>query len=128
MGSEIGTEYGFCYNSANIWQIIGYVLLVFKIVIPILLIVWGMLDLGKAVIASKDDEIKKATKSLAFRAVAGIIIFFIPTLVSMVMGLVSNFSSSVGADWDVCRSCITNPRGTTCGSAAEDVWNGEIDN
>ena len=60
MGTEIGTEtMGFCANTANIWQVVGYVLLAFKIVIPILLIIFGMLDLGKAVIASKDDEIKK---------------------------------------------------------------------
>ena len=52
----------FCASTANIWQLIGYVLLVFKIVIPILLIVFGMLDLGKAVVASKDDEIKKSIK------------------------------------------------------------------
>ena len=56
MGTEIGTEtMGFCANTANIWQVVGYVLLAFKIVIPILLIIFGMLDLGKAVIASKDD-------------------------------------------------------------------------
>ena len=68
MGITPGSEVdGFCANTANIWQIVGIVLLVVKIVIPILLIIWGMLDLGKAVVAAKDDEIKKATKSLAMR-------------------------------------------------------------
>ena len=46
---------GFCANTANIWQIVGIILLVVKIVIPILLIIWGMLDLGKAVVAANDD-------------------------------------------------------------------------
>ena len=63
----------FCASTAKIWQLVGNVLLVFKIVIPILLIIWGMMDLGKAVVAAKDDEIKKATKSLAMRIIAGII-------------------------------------------------------
>ena len=37
----VGTETaGFCANTANIWQVIGYALLVFKIVIPIILIVF----------------------------------------------------------------------------------------
>ena len=66
----VGSETGFCAGSANVWQTVGIVLMVFKIVIPILLIIFGMIDLGKAVIASKDDEIKKATKSLLFRAVS----------------------------------------------------------
>lgn len=126
MGTDVGTELGFCAHSANIWQVVGYVLLVFKIVIPILLIIWGMLDLGKAVVAAKDDEIKKATKSLAMRAISGIIIFFIPTIVSVIMGLVSNFSDAVGEDWDICRSCITNPNDPDCATFAEDVWNGRV--
>ena len=124
---EAGSEIGFCMNTANIWQIVGIILLVFKIVIPILLIVWGMLDLGKAVVAAKDDEIKKATKSLAFRAIAGILIFFIPTLVSVIIGMISNFSSS-GAmdDYNICRACISSPYGNECAPLADDVWKGEV--
>ena len=119
-----GTEFdGFCVNTANIWQVVGYILLVVKIVIPILLIVWGMLDLGKAVVAAKDDEIKKATKSLAMRAISAVLIFFIPTIVNVVLGIVSNFSES-GAqdDWQVCRTCITNPGDGECDTYAQDEW------
>lgn len=108
--AEVGTSSGFCHDSAGIWQVVGWILLVFKIVIPIMLIILGMIDLGKAVVASKDDEIKKSIKSLAMRAVAAVVIFFIPTLIGIVMGLVSNFSSSgAKADYEVCRKCITNP-------------------
>ncbi len=116
-------ELGFCANSANIWQVVGYVLLVFKIVIPILLIIWGMLDLGKAVVAAKDDEIKKATKSLAMRAISAVVIFFIPTIVGLVFGMISNFGDS-GAkeDWEVCRSCLTNPNDSDCSRYAEVAW------
>lgn len=119
-----GTEAnGFCANTANIWQIVGIILLVAKIVIPILLIIWGMLDLGKAVVAAKDDEIKKATKSLAMRAISAVIIFFIPTLVNVVFGMISNFSDS-GAkeDWDICRKCITSPNDGECSGYAEEAW------
>ena len=124
---SIGTETaGFCANSANIWQIIGSALLVFKIVIPIILIIWGMLDLGRAVVAAKDDEIKKATKSLAMRAVSAVAIFFLPTIVGIVMGLVSNFAAS-GAkeDFDTCRKCMTSPNDRDCQTLAESAWNGD---
>ncbi len=126
----IGVEVNFCASTANIWQIVGYALLVFKIVIPIILIVFGMMDLGKAVVGSKDDDIKKAVKQLAMRAIAAVVIFFIPTLVSMILGLVSNFQSS-GArdDFNVCRACITAPNGGNtdedCPTYAEGAWNGE---
>ncbi len=115
---------GFCANTANIWQIVGIALLIFKIVIPILLIIWGMLDLGRAVIASKDDEVKKSVKSLAMRAVSAVVIFFIPTIVSLVVGLISNFNESAKEDWEVCRSCITNPNDPSgdCAIYAEQAW------
>lgn len=101
---------GFCAASADIWQVVGWILLVFKIVIPVILIIMGMIDLGKAVVAGKDDEIKKYTKSLAIRGVSAVLIFFIPTIIGLIMGLVGNFSSSgAEADYNVCKKCITNP-------------------
>lgn len=118
----IGDEQtGFCANSANVWQTLGYVLMVFKIVIPIILIILGMIDLGKAVVASKDDEIKKATKSLAMRAIASVVIFFIPTLVGIVMGIVGSFDV-VQDDFQICKSCISDPTGDDCDGYAEDAW------
>jgi len=103
-------DVNFCASTANIWQIVGYVLLVFKIAIPILLIIFGMVDLGGAVVAGKSDEVSKKIKSLAFRAVAGVLIFLIPTIISFVMGLVTDFADS-GAekDFNTCRTCLTRP-------------------
>ena len=44
---------------ASIQGIISTIILAIQIAIPVLLIIFGMLDLGKAVVASKEDEIKK---------------------------------------------------------------------
>ena len=121
-------DVNFCINSANVWQIVGYAFFIFKIIIPILLIVWGMLDLGRAVVAAKDDEIKKATKSLAMRAIAAVAIFFVPTIVGIVLGLISSFNTEdVREDWNVCRTCITSPGESECENAASSAWNGDID-
>lgn len=107
-----------CSDLWQIWQIIGWVLTIFKIVIPIIIIIFGMIDLGKAVVASKDDEIKKSIKSLAMRAVAGIVIFFIPTLVGLIFNMVDSFQEVKG-EYQVCADCITNP-GTKCGPTSTD--------
>lgn len=61
-----------------------------QIGIPIILIVLGMLDLGKAVVASKEDEIKAAQKLLIKRAIYAIAIFFVVLIVQLVFGLLSN--------------------------------------
>ena len=83
----------FCTKTKPIWVLVGRILGIFKIVIPLLVIIFGMIDLGKAVVASKDDEIKKAAKSLLFRALAGILIFFIPTIVGFCFTLADGFNS-----------------------------------
>lgn len=106
-----------CSGLTEVWSIVGWVLWVFKIVIPIIIIIFGMIDLGKAVVASKDDEIKKSIKSLAMRAVAGIVIFFVPSLVSAIFGLVDSFQTDteLQGEYGVCETCIKNP--SACGTA-----------
>jgi uncharacterized Tic20 family protein len=100
----------FCASTAVIWQIVGWVFLVVKIVIPLLLIILGVIDVSKAVIASKDDEIMKAAKTFGFRAISAVIVFFIPTIVGLVMGLIVDFKDSgAKADYEVCKTCILNP-------------------
>lgn len=98
----------FCGETANIWQFLGWVLFVFKIVIPLLLILFGMIDLGKAVVSSDDKAIKSATTSLVKRAVAAVVIFFIPTIVAAIFNIVSGFGD-VKEQYKVCANCIAHP-------------------
>lgn len=58
-----------------------------QIGVPIVLIVLGTIDLGKAVIASKEDEIKNAQKMLVKRAIYAVAVFFVVTIVSLVFSL-----------------------------------------
>lgn len=60
---------------------------IIQIGIPILLIVMGSIDLGKAVMSSDDKEIKGATGKLIKRCIAAVAVFFVTTLVSFLMGL-----------------------------------------
>lgn len=102
----------FCGETAAVWQFIGWVFFVFKIVVPILLILFGMIDLGKAVVASDDKAIKSATSSLVKRAIAGVIIFFLPVIVGFIFSIVTGFSE-VKEQYDICRNCIVHPGNCT---------------
>ena len=77
-----------------------------QIGIPIIIILLGMLDLGKAVIASKEDEIKAAQKMLVKRAIYALAIFFVALIVQVVFGLLSSTGNSKieneGASWKTC--------------------------
>ena len=102
----------FCTDATEIIQFIGKIFFIFKIIIPILLLIWGFIDLGKAVVASKDDEIKKATKSLMTRAIAAVIIFFLPTLVGIIFGLVNDYKDKdYQKDYVYCDECFLRPYG-----------------
>lgn len=114
----------FCTDTANAWQVVGYILTIFKIIIPCLLIIYGMFDLGKAVISNKEDEIKKSTKTLLRRAIAAVIIFFIPTIVSVIMGLIQGFNEN-RENYNICRRCLTNPNSNDCKKRAEYAWNSQ---
>lgn len=106
----------FCTDAQPVFYTVGMFLLVFKIVIPLLLIIFGMVDLGKAVISSDDKAVSKAAKSLLNRVIAGVCVFFIPTIVGVVFKMVGSFGE-VKDQYDVCAACISNPRGNVCTTA-----------
>ena len=81
------------------------VLPIIQIGIPILLILMGTIDLGKAVLSSDDKEIKGAVGKLVKRAIAAIAVFFVSTVVSLVMGLFANSNNDDiegTTDWFTC--------------------------
>lgn len=77
---------------------------IFQIGIPILLILFGSIDLGKAVISSDDKAIKESTSKLIKRCVAAIAIFFVVTIVTLITNLVAdNAGKEYGASsWASC--------------------------
>ena len=100
----------FCNNTGSILQFVGWVLTIIKVAMPILIITFGILDLGKAVVASKEEEIKTGAKRLLWRVVAGVVIFFIPSIVLWVFGSVADFNSATqGGSFDNCKNCILTP-------------------
>ena len=70
------------------------VLPIFQWGIPIILIVLGTIDLGKAVIASKEEEIKRAQQMFIKRLIYAVAVFFVVTIVSLVFGLFSETKDS----------------------------------
>ncbi len=90
------------------FKFIGRILSVVKIIIPLVIIILGAIDFFRAVIASKDDEIKKSMKTVLFRVLAGVIIFFLPTIINLVFLLIDDWNH-YRTDYSVCSTCITNP-------------------
>ena len=101
----------FCTQTAELLRLIGWVLTFFKIAIPLIIIVIGLVDLGKAAVSSKPEEIKKSVGSLVWRIIGGVAIFFVPMLVLAIFRLVSGYNEAESSvsDWNVCYDCIITP-------------------
>ena len=61
----------------------------FQLGIPILLILLGTIDLGKAVISSEEKEVKAAQSRLIKRFIYAALIFFVSTFVGVLMDMVA---------------------------------------
>lgn len=85
-----------CNGLDNLVVVVKFILNIIQWVVPIILIVLGTIDLVKAVVAGKDDEIKKHQQTLIKRIIAAVIVFLVPMLVSVLMGWIGN------KDWKTC--------------------------
>lgn len=74
-------------NPDSISYMINQALQYVRIIVPILIILLGTIDFAKAVIAGKEDNMKKAQSTFVKRLVAGVAVFFIPLLVNIIMDL-----------------------------------------
>ena len=102
-------------NCNTLWPLISLIkngiIPLIQIGIPIILIILGMLDLGKAVVASKEDEIKNAQKMLIKRCGYAVAIFFVVLIVQLVFGLLSTTEKSdISSASDSWLDCWTDER------------------
>lgn len=71
----------------NVVSIVQEIFNWIKIIVPVLLILFGSMDYAKAVISNDNDILKKATNNFIKRAIAAIAIFFLPYLVNLLLNL-----------------------------------------
>ncbi len=95
-----------CGGLGPIISVIKNLFNIIKIVVPILLLIMGVIDLAKAVLASDDKEIKAAQSKLVKRAIAAVAVFFAVTLVNAIMGLIGSGDDSgdgaTSTSWSEC--------------------------
>ena len=105
---------GLCSNQ-NLLQVIHIVrtvINILQIAVPVALILWGTLDIGKAVIAGDEKKMKGAQKPFIKRIAYAVIAFLVPFIVSIVMGYVGNTEWkncwTAAKDVEVSNGTITN--------------------
>ena len=70
-------------------NIVSLVYTAIQIGVPLILIIIGMFDMGKAITQQKEDEIKKAQGLLVKKAIAAGLVFLMFSIVSLVFNIVA---------------------------------------
>lgn len=108
MGNRVGNEGGACEGLQPIIRIVKKGILKYIcILIPIALLLFGVFDLGKAVIASDEKEVKAAQSRLIKRVIYAVVVFLVPQLVSLIMGIVGiGITDGSTENWATCWNSV----------------------
>ena len=74
---------------ANVYKILQKFFKMIYVIVPFLVLILGMLDLGKAVLSSKDDEMQKAKGRFTKRIAMGLLVFIVPTIINILFYVVN---------------------------------------
>lgn len=86
--------------------LVNLIVTIVKVGVPVLLVLLGMIDMGKAVVAQKEDEIKKAQGMFFKRLIAAALVFLVFFITQMVIKIVADQADSPKiAD---CMDCFLN--------------------
>lgn len=87
-------------------ELISFLVNLLKIATPIILIFVSIITLFKAIVSSKDDEIKKAQSSLVKKIIAAVMVFFVISIVQFVIMKVAD--STETDNISKCLTCFLN--------------------
>lgn len=71
---------------------------IIKILVPIILIAFGMLDFSKAVLAQDEQNMKKAQSAFIKRLIIAVAIFFVPTVINLLINIANSVWPSLIGD------------------------------
>jgi len=96
-------------NVLTALRFVGYLLFIAKIAIPLIIIIVATFDLFKSVIDKDEKSLGKQVKIIIMRIVAGVFVFFLPTLVYAIFNLSAELKIVEDAKYEGCVTCLLKP-------------------
>lgn len=90
----------------QLFNTVSLIVRLIQIAVPILLIIFGMMDFAKSVVAKNEDDVKKYRKNFVSRLISAIVVFMIVWIVQLAVSLISTVEDK------------TNDQGQTI----SDIW------
>lgn len=96
-------------------KFVSLIVNIIKILVPIVIIIFGIIDLFKAATANDEKVMKEAQKKLISRIIYAVLVFFVVAIVQFVFKTLSNAGDK--SDATSCISCFISgdcrPAGTS---------------
>ena len=97
----VGVVDGFSGIPEGVGNIVHLIVVAIQVVVPILLIIWGMIDFAKAIIGQDEDKIKAGQKLFMKRLIAAVIVFLVVTIVQLLINVAAGIAEGDGSGSDV---------------------------
>ena len=105
-----------CADFANTIKIGGLLLLLIKIFLPLIIIIKSSLRLFSVIAKGDSSDMRKKMENLGISLIAAILIFFTPTIVNSIFGIVTNIRGidDMNGDIEICKACLFEPLSNKC--------------
>ena len=106
LGCDLGGVTSWTGDIATIPKLTSTVVTIIQWVIPVILIVLGMMDLGKAVTSNDEKQMKEAQKTLIKRVIYAVLVLFIVAIVRFVFSALAPDTNANGNTKNTISGCI----------------------
>lgn len=91
----------------TVMRLFGYILLIAKFIVPLIIIGYGTFDVAKSVIDKDEKSLTKQLKQLGIRVLTGVAVFFIPNIVHFFFSTTDDIVNS--SQYQSCADCLLKP-------------------
>ncbi|MBR2708429.1 MAG: hypothetical protein IKE90_03225 [Bacilli bacterium] len=82
----------------QLFNLVATIIRLIKIAVPVLLIIFGMIDFAKSVVAKNEDDVKKFRKQFISRLISAFIVFAIVFVVQFAVNLISSVEDTTNEE------------------------------
>ena len=106
----------------RVLKIFGYVLMIMKFMVPLLIIGFGIFDLYKAVVDKDEKSLSKQLKMIAIRLICGLVVFFLPNIIFVFLDSIDK-SGTKEQGYQTCAECVLKPNANNLCTIMENKQN-----
>ena len=108
-------------ESIRVLKTAGAIITIFKFMAPVIIIIYSTFKFAKSITSQEGKEYTKAIRDLIFRVVAGIMLFFLPTIVNAVLSFTNYYS-----DTNDCYKCLFDTAACDMGDTGNSGVDGQL--